>query len=119
MKKKHLLWLLCAMFLLGSVACSGDKSEDDTHAAASSNTYVTASAEGTTFTFNLNATGDWTAFASNNEPWITISPNKGDKHDSKLTIKVAPNDTGSAREGTVAITIGFSRQYITIQQPSK
>lgn len=117
MKKKHLLWLLCAMFLLGTAACSNEKSDDDV-TNVSKDQIQKIPAVGGTYTSVLTTSGDWTAFASNNESWISISPTNGKSGDT-ITIKVAPNDTGSDREGTVAITIGFSRQYITFHQSSK
>lgn len=122
MKTMNLLLCLCASLLL-STAC-GDKEDNNGGATQDATVFVNPTAfeapqEGGTYSIEASTTREWSAFASNKETWIKVSPANGSSGKATISIEVAANDSYTEREGQVTVKAGSDRQYVTIKQAAK
>ena len=76
---------------------------------------VTAGAEGGEYTVKVTANVEWTASASEN--WVSVSPDKGQSTDLKIT--VAANDDAASRTANVTLTKGSKSAVIAVKQDGK
>ena len=76
---------------------------------------VTAGAEGGEFTVKVTANVEWAAAAS--ESWVSVSPDKGQSTDIKIT--VGANDDTAARTAKVTLTKGNKNVEIAVKQDGK
>ena len=106
-----------------SVTFSGGEADDVTiqvsqNPAASievDNNEVSATAEGGDFTVKVTSNVEWTASASEN--WVTVSPDKGQTTDIKIS--VGANDAAAARTANVTLAKGNKNVVIAVKQSGK
>ena len=106
-----------------SVTFSGGEADDVTIQVSQNpanvievdNNEISATAEGGDFIVKVTANVEWTATAS--DSWITVSPEKGQSGD--LKISVAANDNTAERTATVAIAKGSTGVVINVKQAGK
>ena len=77
-------------------------------------TSIEAPAVGGTFTVNVTASGEWTAYTENND-WVKVSTMGSASTKGTATITVAANK-GTARQAVVNIKSGTARQAVSISQ---
>lgn len=86
---------------------------------------LTLTATPETFSFNaeggegkvtVNATREWSVFATNSESWISVSPSSGMSGSASVNISVKANDTYEERKGSVTVKAGTERRFINISQ---
>ena len=106
-----------------SVTFSGGEADDVTIQVSQNpadvievdNNDISATAEGGDFIVKVTANVEWTATAS--DSWITVSPEKGQSGD--LKISVAANENTAERTATVAIAKGSTGVVINVKQAGK
>lgn len=77
---------------------------------------ITVGAEGGSQTIAVTTPSEWSAFASNNENWISVSPSSGKAGNVEITVSIDANKETKSREGQVTVKAGSNRQYISISQ---
>jgi len=102
-------------------SCGGDGTEDNNGI----NTDITLSVSpseirvasvGETCTLQVNANREWAVFASQNEDWLSFSPESGASGTTQVTVTVKTNTELAAREATIGIKAGTERQYVKVRQ---
>lgn len=63
-------------------------------------------AEGGEGTINVSSSREWSVFASNSEPWITVTPGSGTSGSATVKLTVQANSTYESREGEVTVKAG-------------
>lgn len=104
--------------MLALTAC-GDDEKDTLSSEETVLTTLNIGYEGGTEIIKATTPQEWKAFPTNNESWITVTPNTGSAGDIELYIQVATNDAFKAREGQVTLKAGMNRQLINIKQEAK
>lgn len=102
--------------VLGLCACgeSDDSPIDD--GGSTKVPEVSVSSAGGSQVVSVTTTEAWRAFPSNNENWITISPESGKAGKVDLTVTVKENKEYKARNGQITVKAGTKRQYIEVKQ---
>ncbi|MBD5355753.1 MAG: family 16 glycosylhydrolase [Bacteroides sp.] len=83
--------------------------------ASLSDTSLTFGAQESSSSVTVTANTDWEMTAS--ESWISLSPAKGTKGDTEVTVKVSGNDS-DARQGNVTLKYGDSTIEMKVSQLS-
>lgn len=65
-------------------------------------------------TVGISANSDWTASVS--ESWARVAPENGNASTTSISIQVAENTTGEARQATLTVTCGSATASATITQ---
>jgi len=84
--------------------------------AISTASSFTFGAQESTGTFTVTSNADWTLESS--ESWLTVSPVKGGKGDTEVTVKAAANDGESTRNATLTLSCGETSSKIEVSQLS-
>ena len=120
MKLMNILAIALAS-VLGLCACGGGSDDNGNDVVEQFN--LTASPETLSFkadggeaTITLSASREWSAFATNNESWISVSPASGASGSASVKVTVQSNATYDAREGEVTIKAGSERRYVKVTQ---
>lgn len=120
MKLMNILAIALAS-VLGLCACGGGSDDNGNDVVEQFN--LTASPETLSFkadggeaTITLSASREWSAFATNNESWISVSPANGASGSASVKVTVQSNATYDAREGEVTIKAGSERRYVKVTQ---
>lgn len=120
MKLMNILAIALAS-VLGLCACGGGSDDNGNDVVEQFN--LTASPETLSFkadggeaTITLSASREWSAFATNNESWISVSPANGASGNASVKVTVQSNATYDAREGEVTIKAGSERRYVKVTQ---
>lgn len=120
MKLMNILAIALAS-VLGLCACGGGSDDSGNDVVEQFN--LTASPETLSFkadggeaTITLSASREWSAFATNNETWISVSPGSGASGSASVKVTVQSNATYDAREGEVTIKAGSERRYVKVTQ---
>ena len=69
---------------------------------------------GSTFAITLEAPGSWAA--SKNQPWVSVTPNSGQKGTYNVQIKINTNDEGKTRTAKVRFTSAEQSKTLSIKQ---
>ena len=77
---------------------------------------LTFGGQGSVSKITVTANGPWTL--SPNMDWITVTPSEGNKGETTVEIKVAPNDSESSRDGIVVLNCGDVNVELKIVQLS-
>lgn len=108
--------------VMGLCSCGGGSEEkgsdpviDQVKLTASPETFK-FTAEGGEGTINVSSSREWSVFASNSEPWITVTPGSGTSGSATVKLTVQANSTYESREGEVTVKAGSERKYIKITQ---
>lgn len=108
--------------VMGLCSCGGGSEEkgsdpviDQVKLSASPETF-NFKAEGGEGTINVSSSREWSVFASNSEPWITVTPGSGASGSASVKVSVQANSTYEPREGEVTVKAGSERKYIKITQ---
>lgn len=108
------------MLAMGTTSCGGSdddgKGVDTKVTVTAQPTSYAAKADGGSFELTVNASRDWSVFATNSEPWITVKPSSGMAGSATVTVSVAANSTYEPREGQVTVLCGMERAYVSISQ---
>ena len=110
----HILALAAAV--LGAVACDKQiKEVDDPNASVSVNpTTLNFTAEESTATITVNASGTWRARCP--ERWVVVEPAGGIAKEAVLTVKVDENPSQQPREATITINCYSKTTTVTVVQ---
>lgn len=105
--KKYIFLLLSIVWLLG--ACQND----DAYLSIKTKE-VTIDDVGGEANIAFETNSSW--IASSSEPWCKITPSRGGQSSRSTTVKLAPNDTHTARTCQLTILAGDVSETITITQ---
>ena len=120
-------FLLIPLFL-GVISLSACGSDDDgdnggggggtptTSSLTVSPTNISASSAGGSFTVNVKASGEWTAFVESGSDWISTSTSGSASKEGTVTVTVKKNTDTSSRNGTVIVKCGTSRMNVSVTQ---
>lgn len=75
---------------------------------------ITLEEGGGSMTVSLTTNYAWTAAAS--DPWIHVSPEKGEKGTASLTIRADASDRSTLRRGSVSVTSRDLVRSVTVEQ---
>ena len=120
MKIKKFLLVLCSALFVCTACGAGDGEDEkgiDTNVNLTVNpTDIQAKAEGGSFTLDLDASREWSAFATSSEPWIKVSPSSGSAGKGSVTIELTANTAYEPREGEVTVKAGSEREFVKVSQ---
>lgn len=77
---------------------------------------LTFGAQGSSSAVTVTSNTDWSLTAD--AAWISVSPSKGSKGETPVTVTVEKNETSATREGTVTLTYGDNTTELKISQLS-
>ena len=107
----------CALALC---ACGGSDSDNGADIVKPSEitcspTSIEAPAVGGTYTVNVTANGEWTAY-TNGDNWVKVSTTGSNTTSGTATIIIAANKDNASRQAVVTVKSGTARQAINISQ---
>ncbi len=107
--------------LLGFCACgsgSDDKGNDviEQFNLTASPESLSFNADGGESSINISSSREWSAFATNNETWFTVSPASGASGSTSIKVTVQNNSTYVAREGEITVKAGSERRFVKVSQ---
>ena len=106
--------------VMGFCSCGGSDDDPVTSGGTDKDLpALTFTAEGGSQTVSTKAAKEWRAFASNGEPWISVSPETGAAGNVEVKITVPANNDYVSRNGEVTIKSGTDRQYVKISQEAR
>jgi len=110
-------FLFTLLALLSFTACGGGEEQGGGQTASSitlSGDKFSLGHEGGTFTVDVKASREWSAFSDND--WLKVTYNAGTSHEGKVDVVVAENTITSNRRGTVVVKAGAGRAVISVIQ---
>lgn len=107
--------------ILSLCACGGGS--DDKGGEVIEQLSLTASPESLAFkadggeaSISVSASREWSAFATNNESWISVSPASGASGNASVKVTVQKNASYESRQGEITIKAGSERRFVKVQQ---
>lgn len=114
MKTKQVLLWLTIVGLLTLSGCKSDNTPDDSSVGnvSVSNTALTYASDGGSQDITVTGSKEWTYISNVPEgQWLTLT-----QSEDKLTVKVAPNESGAQRTATIVIIGSKNNKKISIIQ---
>ena len=73
-------------------------------------------ADGGEASISVSASREWSAFATNNESWISVTPASGPSGNASVKVTVQKNSSYESRQGEITIKAGSERRFVKVQQ---